>query len=90
MMRHCSYLSPWGKCKQARPEGYKHCKFHQELLRGERRPDPYYHEKVCKGLLVPSVDLLTEAESRAMMQGRPHGDGRRLDAYCMDDPIEAA
>lgn len=86
----CSYRSPWGQCQQPRPEGGRHCLFHREMLRIGNVPDAYYHEKVCRGLLTPAVVLLKDDETRAMMTGRAHGDGRRLDAYCMDDPLEAA
>jgi hypothetical protein len=44
-----------------------------------------YHEKICKGLTVPTWDYLTDDEADAMLHGKYKGDGRRIDAYVVPD-----
>jgi predicted FMN-binding regulatory protein PaiB len=55
-------------------------------MRG-RTPDPYYEEKVSRGLTVPTWDYMTAAEAHAVLNGRYRGDGRRIDQYVNDDPL---
>lgn len=64
----------------------EHCSFHSHWLFVPGEPDEHYHRKVVKGLCSPTFDYLTPEEARATMAGRSRGDGRRLDAYCSDDP----
>lgn len=52
-----------------------------------RTPDPYYEEKVVRGLISPTWDYLTPAEAHAVLNGRYRGDGRRIDQYISDDPL---
>lgn len=44
----------------------------------------YYHQKILDGLLQPAADVLAPLELEATMEGRLHGDGRRLDAYVLE------
>jgi hypothetical protein len=53
----------------------------------DRTPDPYYEEKVVRGLTQPTWDYLTPAEAHAVLNGRYRGDGRRIDQYVTDDPL---
>lgn len=63
------------------------CSAHlQWELRGST-PDRYYHEKVAKGLLIPTWDWMTEPEAHALLNGRYRGDGRRLDQWIAGDPL---
>jgi hypothetical protein len=49
----------------------------------------YYHDKCAADLLSPVDTYLTPTEIKAMLNGRSHGDGRRLDHYVLDlDPID--
>ena len=57
------------------------------LVRGTTSPDRYYHEKIVKGLTVPTWDWMTESEANAVLNGRYRGDGRRLDQYVTGDPL---
>lgn len=50
--------------------------------------DAYYESKRLRGLLASPLDYLTDEEMNATMQGRSRGDGRRIDAYTSDDPVE--
>lgn len=45
------------------------------------RVDPYYEEKVFKGLIEPSDNWMSEVEVRALFSGRAKGDGRRIDHW---------
>lgn len=56
------------------------------MLRG-KTPDPYYEEKVVRGLLTPTWEYLSPAEAEAVLNGRYRGDGRRIDQYVVDDPL---
>lgn len=53
----------------------------------ETRPDPYYEEKVVRGLIAPTWDWMSESEGAALLNGRYRGDGRRLDQWVTADPI---
>jgi hypothetical protein len=44
----------------------------------------YYHRKVNDGLISKLSDYLSDVEVNAMMDGRLHQDGRRLDHYFSD------
>lgn len=50
-------------------------------------PDPYYHEKVVRGLVEPTWDWMSESEAHAVLNGRYRGDGRRLDQWVSADPV---
>lgn len=78
----CEQLTQWGRCSQP-VKGL--CSWHRRWGTGER--DTYYEEKVVKGLLTPAVDLFSTEESRALMGGRLHGDGRRLDQWAIPDDV---
>lgn len=78
----CSYESEWGRCQQPTREGAELCSFHSRL---PKNPDRRYHEKVVRGLLQPSWDVLSDVEANALFHGRFRGDGRRLDAYVLPD-----
>ena len=43
-----------------------------------------YHRKIEAGLLQRADQVLDPVELEATMDGRLHGDGRRLDAYVTD------
>lgn len=51
------------------------------------QPDAGYHEKVVKGLIVPTLGVMTESEERALLQGRYRGDSRRLDSWVLMDAV---
>ncbi len=40
-----------------------------------------YHEKLRAGLLEKATDYLSDTQIDAMMGGRTHEDGRKLDGY---------
>lgn len=44
----------------------------------------YYHRKLVAGSIESPSQYLTLEEIGATMGGRPHGDGRRLDQYVID------
>lgn len=46
-----------------------------------------YHEKLKAKLLQPVSTYLSEAELHAIIDGRYRGDGRKVDAYVMYDPL---
>ena len=51
-------------------------------------PDRFYEEKICRGLLQPTFDYLTDSEAEATVNGRYRGDGRRLDQFVDGDPMD--
>lgn len=76
--RQCWWEHPeWGLCQQVTDALL--CRFHAGAL--DINADPYYHEKIVKGLVQPVSEYLLPAEINATMHGRPKGDGRRFDAY---------
>lgn len=81
--KRCEFLSPWGRCVQ--PAVGELCHYHQE---GPDRHDPYYHRKVVEGLVTPTLGWMGAGEERALLSGRRRGDGRRLDAWVVEDPID--
>lgn len=66
------------------------CGFHARWAGQDGVPDAFYHRKVVLGLTVPADGFLTAVELQATLHGRSRGDGRRLDAYCLDDAIDPA
>lgn len=93
-MRRCDERTEWGRCAQAGTRlvaGYTRkvrCPFHDHWSRNDGQPDRNYHRKIVLGLLEPTDLYLTEDELRATLHGRSRGDGRRLDAYCLDDQVD--
>jgi hypothetical protein len=86
----CRYEHPtWGRCRQ--DSRYLYCEFHERWMGRIRRgvhPDESYHRKIVEGLLQPTWSYLTEVEANTTLRGRRHQDGRRLDLYVVDDPID--
>lgn len=84
----CSRETKWGRCAQPAAQGRRLCSQH---LFWDEHPnahvDPYYHEKIAKGIVKPSFDWMTEAESATLLNGRYRGDGRRLDQWVAGDPL---
>lgn len=95
-MRRCDERTPWGRCCQPGTvpvEGFVRkvrCVFHAAWADRLDAPDRAYHEKIARGLLQPVATYLTDGELRATLHGRSRGDGRRLDAFCLDDQIDAS
>lgn len=50
-------------------------------------PDPYYEEKVVRGLTQPTWDWMSESEAHALLNGRYKGDGRRIDQWVLPEPL---
>ena len=76
MKGRCDYITETGRCQQ--PAARK----------GAGTQLCSYHEKVKQGLLQPAAEVLSDVEIKTIMGGRFHGDGRRLDHYVIDDPVE--
>ena len=49
--------------------------------------DATYEQKLVLGLITPTWDSMSESEMEATLNGRYRGDGRRLDQYIVDDPL---
>lgn len=47
-----------------------------------------YHQKLEDGLIERADEYLSARELEATLYGRAHGDGRRLDHYIIDEPVE--
>lgn len=73
--KSCEFISPWGRCRQT---AHSLCWYHAEP---KDRHDPYYHEKVVKGLVGNVAAELRDTDLEAMWRPRRHGDGRRSDQY---------
>ena len=56
------------------------------MMRGVT-PDPSYEEKICRGLIQPTFEYMTDSEAEATVNGRYRGDGRRMDQFVHDDPM---
>jgi hypothetical protein len=80
----CEHPTPFGPCQQP-SEGV--CAFHARWAAQAGEPDAFYHRKVALGLVTPTLGFLSEEEVNQLMGGKYHGDGRRLDAWFIDDPI---
>lgn len=61
------------------------CLYHQVEHEHE---DRYYHEKIVKGLVQPAGSYLTRSQLHAVVSGRYRGDGRKVDAYVLYDPLD--
>lgn len=72
----CEFPVTFGTCPQKTWADRKH-RFY--------RPFCYYHDKLTGDLLQPVRSYLSESEISAMMSGRRHDDGRRLDAYVLEE-----
>lgn len=83
----CKQRTEWGQCRQTAGEGDRVCTVHRHFRDTKRKPDRYWHEKVVKGLIVPTVDWMSESELHAVVNGRYRGDGRRIDQYIAGDPL---
>lgn len=86
-VRRCRRKTEWGQCMQAAHDDDTMCTIHRYFWVTGKRPDRYWHEKVAKGLIVPTVDWMTESEMEAVINGRYRGDGRRIDQYVAGDPL---
>lgn len=86
----CKQKTEWGRCAQkARAEGCPEglCTVHQHFAKADKVPDRYWHEKVVRGLITPTVEWMNNAELNAIINGRYRGDGRRIDQYITGDPL---
>lgn len=70
MMRQCEFPVAFDTCPQLAYSDGRLC---------------FYHRKVLDGLLEPVDSYLSTAEISSMMIGRRHDDGRRLDAYVLEE-----
>lgn len=85
----CKKRTEWGQCHQKvlDPDDF-FCTVHRHFQsRGVEPPDRYWHEKVVKGLITPTVDWMKPSELHAVINGRYRGDGRRVDQYVTGDPL---
>jgi hypothetical protein len=84
----CRKRTEWGRCAQTAQEGAVFCTVHEHFKRrGITPPDRYWHEKVVRGLITPTVDWMKPSELHAIINGRYRGDGRRVDQYVVGDPL---
>lgn len=92
MTRRCDQRTRWGRCpvegRVRVSERKVLCAFHHWWSLRDDEPDPRHHERIILGIITPVSEDLTETEIRATLHGRSRGDGRRLDAYCLEDPID--
>lgn len=86
-MARCQKKTEWGRCHQVAVEGRVFCTVHEHFKGKRNPPDRYWHEKVVKGLITPTVDWMKPSELHAILNGRYRGDGRRIDQYVVDDPL---
>lgn len=63
------------------------CRSHETWQRLGSEPDGFYHEKIARGLTVPTFDYMSASEAHAVTNGKYRGDGRRLDQYVTADPL---
>lgn len=82
----CRKKTEWGQCAQEASDPW-FCTVHRHFHETGREPDRYWHEKVAKGLITPTVDWMKDSELNAVINGRYRGDGRRLDQYVTGDPL---
>lgn len=86
-MASCRKRTRWGQCQQ-RVQGFaKLCSAHRYWSANKVTPDPYYEEKIVKGIATPTWDWMSDTEAHALLNGRQRGDGRRLDQYIAGDPL---
>lgn len=83
----CKQKTEWGRCAQIAQRDTELCKTHEHFKRTGAKPDRYWHEKVAKGLITPTVEWMNDAELNAIINGRYRGDGRRIDQYITGDPL---
>lgn len=59
------------------------CKYHyhSEARGGVFRHDPYYHDKILRGLISSGWGVFSIAQESAMYDVRAHRDGRPSDQY---------
>lgn len=86
----CRYRhKAWGSCRQ--PAVGRWCEFHGHWIgriEAGVMPDQAYHRKIIEGLLEPTWSYLSDIEANTTLRGRRHQDGRRLDLYVVDDPVD--
>jgi hypothetical protein len=93
-VRQCSKITNWGRCCQPALISSSLCHSHElwskkaDTLKGPFKPDPFYERKIVLGLLQPTFSYMTETEAFAVVNGRYRGDGRRIDQYVSDDPLD--
>jgi len=83
----CKKRTEWGQCAQPAREGASFCTVHEHFRDRPDPPDRYWHEKVVRGLITPTVDWMKPSELHAIINGRYRGDGRRVDQYVVGDPL---
>lgn len=84
----CRKRTEWGQCTQTCVYGEDFfCLAHRQLQRSGRTPDRYWHEKLVKGLITPTIEWMNSSELNAVINGRYRGDGRRIDQYVTGDPL---
>ena len=84
----CKKRTEWGKCAQQAQRDDFFCPVHRYFQdRRTQPPDRYWHEKVVKGLITPTVSWMKPSELHAIINGRYRGDGRRVDQYVVGDPL---
>lgn len=74
----CGEVTEFGSCIQ-KVGGT--CPFHRAYQEDGFRVDRYYHEKIVRGLLIPTGVYLSSVELDTMFDGRRRFDGRRVDQY---------
>lgn len=83
----CTVETEYARCKQPAVDG-ELCAFHLETINTNVTPDPDYERAVVEGRREPIQARLSESEMTALISGRYRGDGRRLDQFCVHDPME--
>ena len=86
-MSRCRKKTEFGRCHQDILVAGVFCTAHRHFADTGRIPDKYWHEKLVKGLIVPTTDWMTASELHAVLNGRYRGDGRRIDPYIAGDPL---
>lgn len=85
--QRCSRETVWGRCEQTTTHVSGLCSAHLRWELTSTQPDPYYHEKIVRGLTTPTWDWMSEHEAHAVINGRYRGDARRLDQWVTGDPV---
>lgn len=83
----CKKKTEWGRCAQPVLGDGVLCTVHSYFRSRGEPPDRYWHEKIVKGLITPTVDWMKPSELHAIINGRYRGDGRRVDQYVVGDPL---
>ena len=85
-VKTCKVRSQGVKCRQPSwRDGL--CSAHWNWKELGTKPDPSYERKVMTRLITPTWDWMTDSESRAVLNGRYRGDGRRIDQWVLHEPV---